>query len=108
MVLAYKPGTCQSATPETAIAADFAVSAIALVGGADQYLTLGGRYQEFVLVDLQAEEAFNLPYRSGTQTDYINSLDVAEEQPTLLAVGDSQGYLSLWDMEACITAPQRL
>ncbi len=95
-------GRASRATPEPAIEADFAVSAIALVGEADQYLMLGGRYQEFVLVDLQAEEAFNLPYRSGTQTDYINSLAIAEEQPHLLAVGDSQGYLSLWDMAACI------
>ncbi|MEM6435333.1 MAG: hypothetical protein AAF773_16000 [Cyanobacteria bacterium P01_D01_bin.115] len=98
-------GLASQATPEPAIEADFAVSAIALVGGADRYLTLGGRYQEFVLVDLQAEEGFNMPYRSGTQTDYINSLDVAAEQPMLLAAGDSQGYVSLWDMDACIQSP---
>jgi len=94
-------GLVSRETPQQSVEADFAVSAIALAGNADTLLAIGGRYQEFVLVDLEAEDAIPLPYRSGEQTDYINSLETAEAVPNLIAAADSQGYVSLWDMGTC-------
>lgn len=90
---------------DTPIEAGFAVSALALVGETDTRLAIGGRFQQLVLVDLEAEAAFEIPYpRSGTQADFINSLETAEEQPNLLAAGDSEGFISLWNMATCRAA----
>lgn len=96
-------GAVSSREPEQTIEADFAVSAISLVGEDDALLAVGGRNQQFALVDLEAGEAFDIPYRNGTQTDFITSLETAEENPRLLAVADSQGYVSLWNLEDCLT-----
>ncbi|MDJ0703923.1 MAG: WD40 repeat domain-containing protein [Leptolyngbyaceae cyanobacterium MO_188.B28] len=84
----------------------FALSAITLGGSADNLLAVGGRYQKLVLLDLISGR-FSPVVRSariGTQTEYINSLEIAEEQPTLLAAGDTQGFVSLWNMEACLSS----
>ncbi|MBE7385038.1 MAG: hypothetical protein F6J95_026955 [Leptolyngbya sp. SIO1E4] len=100
-------GIASQRPPQQIVEADFAVSALALTGDADNLLAIGGRYQGFVVVDLDSEEAVNIPYRSGTQTEYINSLETAAEYPTLLAAGDSQGYISLWNLETCLAAMEQ-
>ncbi|MCG8367865.1 MAG: hypothetical protein MJA27_31600 [Pseudanabaenales cyanobacterium] len=97
-------GLVSQNTPQQTIETNFAVSAITLGGDTDNLLAIGGRYQQFVLVDLETEQAFNIAYRHGAQIDFINSLETAEERPMLLAAGDSQGYVSLWDIEACLAA----
>ena len=92
-------------TPHQRIESDFPVSAIALIGDADDLLAVGGRFQRFILVDLAAERALEMPYpRYGDQTDYINSLATAEEQPDRIAVADDTGFVSLWDGVACLEA----
>jgi WD40 repeat protein len=49
-----------------------------------------------------ASVVLELPYPSGGSTDYISSLSVAEQQPSLLAIADTQGHISLWDSQACL------
>lgn len=96
-------GTVAGTTPAQTIETNFATSALALGGETRSLLALGGRYQQLALVDLVAEEAFDVAYpRAGNQTAYINSLDTAEEHPNLLAVGASDGFVSLWDLERCL------
>lgn len=103
--LASDLGTAGGRAPEQRIEADFAASAVALGGDIGTLLAVGGRYQQFAVVDLDAEEAFEITYpRSGEQTDYINSLEVAEDIPSLLAAGDSDGFVSIWDLEQCANA----
>ncbi|MEO1094805.1 MAG: hypothetical protein AAFX01_07885 [Cyanobacteria bacterium J06638_28] len=96
-------GAASSREPQQTIEADFAVSALSLVGEDDALLAVGGRNQQFALVDLEAGEAFDIPYRNGTQTDFITSLATAEEHPDLLAVSDSQGFVSLWNLANCLS-----
>ena len=43
-----------------------------------------------------------IAYPSGGAADYISSLSAAEQQPSLLAVADTKGQLSLWDMQECL------
>jgi WD40 repeat protein len=93
---------------ETAYDTQFAIQTMTLVGDQDRYLAVGGRYNRFVLLDLDTPAAkekkpfLNLPYPSGSSTDYITSLSVAEQKPNLLAVSDSQGQMSLWNLEDCL------
>lgn len=43
-----------------------------------------------------------IAYPSGGATDYISSLSAAEQQPNLLAVADTKGQVSLWDVQDCL------
>jgi WD40 repeat protein len=43
-----------------------------------------------------------IAYPSGGAADYISSLSAADQQPNLLAVADTKGQLSLWDMQECL------
>ncbi len=43
-----------------------------------------------------------IAYPSGGATDYISSLSAAEQQPNLLAVADTKGQVSLWDVQECL------
>jgi hypothetical protein len=101
------PGLASQRQPVQTVEADFAVSAIALVGNNDTLLAVGGRNQQLALVDLEAETAYPIPYRNGSQTDFINSLETAAEQPNLMAAADSEGYVSLWNWADCLTSPSQ-
>lgn len=90
-------------TPSQRIDTEVAASALALGGDTGTLLAVGGRFQQLVLVDLETADAFEVTYpREGGQTDFINSLATAEEQPALLAAGDSDGFVSLWDLDQCL------
>lgn len=103
--LTAAPQANDFSAPAQTIEADFAVSAIALVGEGETLMAVGGRNQKLAFVDLVAEEAYTVPYRNGTQTDFINSLETALEAPGLLVTGDSSGYISLWEPETCLANP---
>ncbi len=51
-------------------------------------------------------QLITLPYRfPGSSTDFISSLSVAEQQPNLVAVSDTQGHISLWNLQTCLSNP---
>jgi WD40 repeat protein len=113
--------------PERAYETQFAIDAMTLVGD-DDLLAIGGRNNRLLLLDLAQADApeakpdtakqaaiakkgtpvdktataIELTYPSGGSTDYISSLSRAEQQPNLLAVGDTKGQISLWDVAACL------
>lgn len=99
--------TAQEPLQKTAL--DFAVYDLALVGTQQHSLAIGGRYNQLVLWHWFADRTTPkptlqpLPYPTGGQDDYITSLSVAQQQPTLLATADTQGRLSLWDLSACLS-----
>jgi WD40 repeat protein len=121
--------TALPTTPQQAYDTEFAIQAMALVGNADRYLAIAGRYNRWVLLDtrqsgkstpipLAAKAAIAKPGKpatakpdpvrevlypfSGSSTDYITSLSAAEQQPNLLAMADTQGHISLWDTQRCV------
>jgi WD40 repeat protein len=116
--------------PQNAYDSKFAIEAMSLLGH-DQYLAIGGRYNQLSVLKLQETEDtqaadsakaplgnriksqppaqkqsatpfVDLDYPSGSQTDYISSLASADQKPDLLAVGDTQGNISLWNLAACL------
>jgi WD40 repeat protein len=99
------------------IDAKFAIRALAVVGEADRYLAIAGRYNQLKLLDLQSIDpelgsqnaaampgvsVRSLPYNSGGSEAYIMGLARAESQPNRLAVADNQGQISLWDLGQCM------
>lgn len=92
-------GTLYPAQQETV---GFAVQALALVGPGQSQLAVGGRFNQLVLWDWQAQTVTALPYASqGNDLDYITSLATSDRQPQRLAVADNQGRISLWDLATC-------
>lgn len=81
---------------------DFAVYTLKIVGENEKAVVVAGRYNQLFLWNLKTDQISKLPYRTGGQDDYIFSLDVAEFQPDILAVGDNQGYITLWNMRQCL------
>jgi WD40 repeat protein len=85
---------------------DFAVYALAVVVGKNkEYLAIAGRYNKLELWNFasKSKKARALPYpRPGAQDDYIESLTVAANKPNLMATADTQGYITLWDMDKCL------
>jgi WD40 repeat protein len=92
----------------------FAIQAMALVGNKDRYLAIAGQFNSLVLLDTALTKPGQpatanpdslrkdlYPF-NGSSFDYITSLSVAEQQPTLLAMADTQGYISLWDTKQCV------
>lgn len=97
--------------PKLAYNLQFAIEAMTLVGSETPQLAIAGRYNRLLLLDLasipdkpKTQAGFSpidLTYPSGGSTDYISSLSTAEQIPTLLAVADTQGRISLWDTDTC-------
>lgn len=89
--------------PVNTLPSDFAVYALAIVGGGDKNLAIAGRYNKLVLWNFTSNKSRPLPYRQGGgQDDYIQSLAVAAIKPNLMATADNQGYITLWDMRQCL------
>lgn len=98
----------KQADPQTAYDVRFAIQAMALSGSGYDQLAIGGRFNRLMLLELskdvsKAAQLSIYNYPSGGSSDYISSLSAAERQPNLVAVGDTQGRLSVWDTEACLT-----
>ena len=77
---------------------DFAIYALTLAGADDRYLLIAGRNNQLAVLDRASQQLTLLPYSSGGSEHYINSLATADEKPYILAVGDNQGYLSIWNL----------
>jgi WD40 repeat protein len=120
----------RSSIPQQLYDTGFAIQAMAWVGNTDRYLAIGGRYNNWVLLDTRQSEPsptkgraakatpktakaptdptklnpfIEVPYPyPGGPTDYITSLSSAEQQPNLLAIADTQGHISLWDTQPCV------
>lgn len=90
-------------TPRRQKQLDFAISDLGLVGPEDRTLAIGGRYNRLVLWNWQQDAVRPLPYRQGGQEDYITSIDTPRDRTDRLVTSDNQGYITLWDMTACLT-----
>lgn len=96
--------------PQRAYNTRLTIETMALVGNEDRYLAMGGRYNRFLLMDINPNgnpgantaATLEVPYPAGSPTDYISSFSVAEQQPNRLAIADNQGRISLWDTQACL------
>ncbi|BAU15073.1 hypothetical protein LEP3755_56300 [Leptolyngbya sp. NIES-3755] len=86
---------------------DFAIYSIAIVGDREQYLAIAGRYNRFVLWNLETDQVTSVNYpRLGGQSDYITAIAHAENRPNLVALSDNQGFLSLWNLQGCLEGGQ--
>ncbi|MEB3828864.1 hypothetical protein [Phormidium sp. CCY1219] len=83
---------------------DFAISALKFVGRNDRKLAVVGRYNNFVVWDWIEDSQFVVPYRDGGKENYITSIDTAEFNPDLVVTADNQGYITLWNMQPCLSA----
>ncbi|HAJ63725.1 MAG TPA: hypothetical protein DCP31_34560 [Cyanobacteria bacterium UBA8543] len=84
---------------------NFAVYALAMVGDGDKNLAIAGRFNKLMLWNFTSNNSRPRPIRyreSGGKDDYIQSLAVAANKPTLMATADTQGYITLWDMRQCL------
>jgi WD40 repeat protein len=81
---------------------NFAVYALKFVGNDDRTLAVAGQLNQLVLWNWRENTEAVVPYREGGKDDYINSLDTAEFNPHLLATADTQGYITLWNMQPCL------
>jgi WD domain, G-beta repeat len=108
-----QPGNIQ---PLQAYTTNFAIEAMALLND-EAYLAIGGRYNQLTLLQLdesiedvplkktankkvgKPNPFLDLNYLPGGQNDYISSLATAAQNPTILAIGDIQGHLSVKQCE---------
>ncbi|AFY32743.1 WD40 repeat domain-containing protein [Calothrix sp. PCC 7507] len=82
---------------------DFAVSALALAGKANKNLMVGGRFNQLWMWNFEPDKVRSLPYQEGSKDDYIQSLTVAAYKPNLMATADNQGYITLWNLDKCLS-----
>jgi WD40 repeat protein len=82
---------------------NFAISSMALVGKDKDHLVIGQRYNNLEVWNWKQDKTFKMPYKpAGSQQDYIVSLAGAEYNPNRLATADTQGRITLWDMQPCL------
>ncbi|MFE4106143.1 hypothetical protein [Almyronema epifaneia] len=89
--------------PDRGFEVDFAVQSLALVGSSETHLAIAGRYNQLVLLNLATESFRSVDYRAGSSNDYIFSVATALEKPNLLATADNRGYITLWNLSACLS-----
>ena len=89
-------------TPELLWDSGFAIQAISFAGENRRFLAAAGQFNRVDLWDFETSKSTIL-YRGGSSNDTFVSLAVAESQPDLLAASDSQGYISVWDLNFCWT-----
>lgn len=78
-------------------------STTAAIADDHSFLVLGGRFNELQIWDWTADSLIPVTYpRPGSQGDYIQTVASAEYRNTLLATGDNQGYITLWDLARCL------
>jgi WD40 repeat protein len=81
---------------------DFAVYDLKFVGDGNSKLAVAGRYNQFFIWNLSSDRTIKVPYPPGGQDDYILSLDVAEFAPYIVATGDNQGNITIWNVKNCM------
>jgi WD40 repeat protein len=91
--------------PSQTLQLEFAIYSTSLIGDGNT-LAIGGKFNRLELWNWQTQKRRSIPYlKSGGQYDYIQTLATSEYQPYLMASGDTQGTIALWDMKACTTDP---
>lgn len=91
--------------PSQTLQLEFAIYSTSLLGDGNT-LAIGGKFNRLELWNWQTQKRRSIPYfKSGGQYDYIQTLATSEYQPYLMASGDTQGTIALWDMKACTTDP---
>ncbi len=94
-------------TPSQTLQLEFAIYSTALIGDGNT-LAIGGKFNRLELWNWQTNQRRSIPYpKSGGQYDYIQSLTTADYQPYLMATGDTQGSIAIWDLKGCATDPQQ-
>lgn len=92
-------------TPQGEIDLGFAIYALALSHD-ESTLIVAGRYNKLFLgnwIDKNQLPRFTpMQYPQGSANDYIASLATAEN---LLVTADIRGFIGLWDLDECKTAP---
>jgi WD40 repeat protein len=87
---------------------DFAISDSALVGNDEKKLAVAGRFNQLAIWNWEQNTIQKVAYPApGGQEDYIQSIDVAEYRPNLLATGDTQGFITIWDLTGCLADSDR-
>ena len=82
---------------------DFAIYSMKFLGQDDSNLVIAGRNNQLVVWNWEKDKLLSVPYpRTGSQGDYIESLDIALFKPNFLVTGDTQGYITLWDLQECL------
>lgn len=82
---------------------NFAISDLALIGQQRQNLLIGGRYNNLVMLNRAQGSLIPIKYNPpGSQNDYITSLDSAEHRPNRLVSSDTNGQITVWNMESCV------
>lgn len=103
----------------------FAVSTVAIQEQSQETQTnssalavIAGQYNRLVLWNWQQRQLYQVAYThsstaefasSAGQHDYINSVDISDDQQWLVTA-DSQGYITLWDMQQlrqCVQSSQQ-
>ncbi|WP_427161548.1 hypothetical protein ACQFX9_08290 [Aliinostoc sp. HNIBRCY26] len=83
---------------------DFSAYGLALVGKDKQDLVIGGRYNNLAIWNSREDKLRKISYTNpGSQNDYIVGLASAEYNPDLLAVADTRGQITLWNMKSCLS-----
>ncbi len=103
--LEARPAGQTTATPLARHRFDFAVYGLAPVGTTQQTLAVVGRFNQIQLWpwgEAAPNKILRLPYRVGGQDDYITSVHVPRRRVNLMATGDTQGYITLWNLESCL------
>jgi hypothetical protein len=89
--------------PRQGYETNFAIQTLALAGLDQGQLMVGGRFNRLVMLDFATGTFIPLEnYPSGDGNQYILDLAIAPEKPTLMAVADNQGRISLWDLGSCL------
>jgi hypothetical protein len=96
------PGNQNSILPQRQKQLGFAIYSIALVGPEAEHLAIAGRYNRLELWHVKTDRLYSLPYKLGSPKDYIQSITTAAQNPYLLATGDNQGHITLWNLRQCL------
>ncbi len=81
---------------------DFAVYSLDFVDRDETLLAVAGRYNQLVFWNLETGDRTLLPYRAGGKDDYIFTVTSPEWRSHILATGDNQGWITIWDLTTCL------
>lgn len=89
--------------PQLVDRAGFAIESMMFAGGSRRFLAVAGQFNRLALWDFQSGEFIPVPYERAGNSSVITSVTVADSRPNVLAVSDSRGQISLWDLSTCLT-----
>ena len=89
--------------PQLVDRAGFAIESMMFAGGSRRFLAVAGQFNRLSLWDFESGEFIRVPYERASNRSVITSVTTAESQPNILAVSDSRGRISLWELSTCTT-----